>query len=100
MSDDELNRLMGILCGFPPLESGRPLHFSPATDANDALRVVEAMRTKGWRLWVTTGINIPHRVKFEYLRIEPKCETVEFHIIADFPRAICEAAAKAEGLTP
>jgi hypothetical protein len=111
MTDDELNRLMAEkVMGAHHVEgykeglweegdwingSGKIYsNFHPATDANDALRVAEAMREKEW--YVQIVADIFYRFVCFY-RTGSDEKRVGFAYVSDIPRAICLAAAKAVG---
>ena len=112
MSDDELRRVMGVLMGW---HLYGPASFqqwyddkdqlvrsydgwNPLTDANDALRVVEAMEKKGWLCSIDT--NNKEATLWRVIAPLSGWETrfASFESVLQLPRAICEAAAKAEGV--
>ena len=111
MTDDELRRAMGELMGWhlygpTGLEQWYDSEnnlvrsydgWNPATDANQALRVVEAMEKKGWNCSIDT---LNKTVSF-WRPIDGALHReffwASFTVISEITVAICEAAAKAGG---
>jgi hypothetical protein len=108
MSDDELNAVMAErVMGAHHVEGYKDglweegdwvngngkiyANFNPATDANDALRVVEALKNKGWKFSIDAYRNV---VAFWMPNHYETRLNTEFEYIRDIPRAICEAAEK------
>jgi hypothetical protein len=118
MTDDNLNKLMAekvmgwyawhdkdgyraSLWRDKPDDTGeialRWCDWNPATDANDALRVVEAMRAKEWYFALVFDCKF-NRVTFWRSYLQFGIPTTFSQDFTDsVARAICEAAAKAVG---
>jgi len=103
MTNDELNRLMAErVMGFHHESEYSALwyipnggyagDFTPATDANDALRVIKKMQAKGWLYNIC-----PDMVEFYHFSLSGNqyVHSSPVNCTDEICRAICEAAAKA-----
>ena len=112
MTDDELNKAMAErVMGYQKVtvveltrdywsdnEGGLQSaceDWNPVTNANDALRVVEAMEKKGWYLQML--VDSFYRFVCFY-KDGSGDKRAGLKGVFEIPRAICEASAKAEGV--